>query len=137
MTDPNTLADRVEALAGPDREVDCMITSAAHPSMAGEWRVVGPPNYDPPRFFSAQKGMDWIGYDLLNNAPFYTSSLDAAMTLVPEGCVFSVDTLDGHSEAVVGNNKRAIAQPDYVRGATPALALCAAALRAHAERMKP
>lgn len=52
--------------------------------------------------------------------PRYTASIDAALTLVPEGCGF---VLMGCA-AKVGR--------EIAKGATPAIALCIAALRARA-----
>jgi hypothetical protein len=57
--------------------------------------------------------------------PMFTASLDAAVTLVPEGCGWMVMS----SAAKVG------VWPSH--GATPALALCAAALRARAAMAQP
>lgn len=62
-------------------------------------------------------------------APAYTSSLDAAMMLVPEGFLWSVDTLDAFPEACVAG-PGPIGPDSYISAATPALALCIAALKA-------
>lgn len=63
----------------------------------------------------------------------YTTSLDAALSLVPEGCSWTVDVVqasDGpNSQAVIGG--RGQDKPSGLGiGPTPALALCIAALRA-------
>lgn len=63
------------------------------------------------------------------SCPHYTTSLDAAVTLVPEGCGWiagkkSSTTADG----VVFGKERTI----RLTASTPALALCAAALNARA-----
>ena len=64
-------------------------------------------------------------------ADAFTASIDAALTLVPEGALLSIDTYDG--PGVYPEHVRASA---WVRGAprcfaaTPALALAAAALKA-------
>ena len=65
----------------------------------------------------------------------YTASLDAAMTLVPEGEGFELLTMHGKPTAFVS----AGAAIDWcdgntVEAATPALALCAAALKARASQ---
>jgi hypothetical protein len=71
-------------------------------------------------------GVVWRGADgsiqhyPASRVPFYTASLDAAVTLVPDGCGWMVMK----NVAKVGRWPK--------RGATPALALCAAALRARA-----
>ncbi len=60
------------------------------------------------------------------NADRYTASLDAAMTLLASDDQALCDFVLNRPSAVnVGNTK-------WVHGATPALALCAAALRARA-----
>lgn len=108
------LADRIEALTGPDREVDAEIA-----------RTVYADNCRNP---------DWeCGYVLA-----YTASLDAAMTLVPTKPFpelrpgewwWSVDSLGCDAHVAYENHDAGI--PEYsASAATPALALCAAALRA-------
>ena len=62
--------------------------------------------------------------------PYYTASLDAAMTLVPEGCWLSLNIMDDLPIASLGlPGTETVADG---RAATPALALCAASLRARA-----
>jgi hypothetical protein len=101
MTDHATfiaLADRCEQAAGPDRELNAAIDD-----------------------FMLKHGPET---DRIRNPRYvlpYTASLDAAVTLVPEGCGWMVM----RSAAKVGR------WPS--RGATAALALCAAALRARAQ----
>lgn len=102
------LANRAAAATGPDRELDRDIMEAL--------RL--PPDYT----------ADWGPRDSCQPAPFaYTSSLDAAMTLVPEGeCewTFLQSLLTGGWQAMVGlEGKEVIA-------ATAPLALTAACLRA-------
>lgn len=109
------LAERVEALTGPDREVDAEIEAARG------WPDV-----------------QWTG-----EAPRYTASLDAAASLVPAG--WTLDTLHEWDAAHLrargpwqGMLKRRVRHNYTVRSqclhaATPALALTAAALRARAE----
>ncbi len=60
--------------------------------------------------------------------PAYTASLDAAMTLVPEGYLYGIGNPEGAAHAVVSESPDALIDP--VKAATPALALCAASLRA-------
>jgi hypothetical protein len=98
------LAGRCERATGPDRELDTEIGKAveAEPFAICDYGNV-------PVFAS------------------FTASLDAAMTLVPEGLKWGIgNPQDGYSYATMGNLPRA------VRAATPALALCAASLRARA-----
>lgn len=61
----------------------------------------------------------------------YTTSLDAAISLIPEGCLWKVghagDRHPGIFEALIMPRNG----PDpHARAATPALALCAAAMKA-------
>jgi hypothetical protein len=78
-------------------------------------------------------------------APRYTASLDAAMALVPEGCLWGVKALWADADAIGGGMVYRGSVDRYVTGeglhwkdghlalaATPALALTAAALRARA-----
>jgi hypothetical protein len=95
------LIERLEAATGPDREMDFAIAAA-----------VGWP--DSPHSHQ--------------HARRYSDSLDAALTLVPEGATWLAA---GHptqrARASVPVSTPAIA------GATPALAICIAALRARME----
>ena len=108
MSELLKLADRVEALDGPDREVDLGIERVIRPR---RYRLECPTSADPE----------------------YTASLDAAMTLVPDGCVWNLG----------GNSKKGFARTGlfgamikqgideiFAEASTPALALTAAALRA-------
>lgn len=56
--------------------------------------------------------------------PHYTTSLDAAVSLVPEGCLWSV-----HHDGMAIFTDQNLEEYD-VDAATPALALCAASLKA-------
>jgi hypothetical protein len=107
MTDPATLlalAERCEQAAGPDRELDFVIAAG-----------IGWP--DSPNSHQ--------------NARRYTESLDAAVTLVPEGWtwarfhggVVECMTLNGPGNSILFERGE---------GNSSALALCAAALRARA-----
>jgi hypothetical protein len=113
------LAERCEKATGPDRELDLAIARASYGHgfpIFGE-RV----NYDPALW-------------LERYGPI-TASLDAAMTLVPEGMVWFVEAYPGdHSEAAV---RWPYYDADERRAATPALALCAAALKARAAQIVP
>ena len=75
MTDLLALADLVEKLMGPDREIDgeiCLALGWTHQKMKGDSK----PYY--------RKPGDKVYY-LRSEPPAYTGSLDAAMTLAPEG----------------------------------------------------
>jgi len=120
MSDTATLlalAERCEQAAEPDRELDAEIAVAL---FGGEiiWKTANwtMDQYPTRRF----KNSDYIGGYQSSGILTYTESIDAAVTLVPEGCGWMVMK----NVAKVGRGPK--------RGATPALALCAAALRARA-----
>jgi hypothetical protein len=125
------LAGRVEALTGPDREVDALIGFEVGTLHLAE-------GYAPRDVF----GAGCRAYD----GPAYSGSIDDAMTLVPEGWL-----IDNIAEAKWPDRKGrpwwcALSPRDPVKArhkgwphqcaefdcATPALALTAAALRARA-----
>lgn len=65
--------------------------------------------------------------------PDYCRSLDAAMSLVPEGASYDLRTSQTSSGALAMIHPARMRPTVTVRAATPALAFCAAALRAQAE----
>lgn len=126
------LAKRVEALSGPDRGVDVEI-----------FRVIGAPA--PFQFMNKLIALEYNDIEQAYFArvtddmqvryapPAYTASLDAAMTLVPEGCGWSLvqATYEKSYGCIESGDDRT---PDLeARAATPALVLCAAALRSLAK----
>ena len=114
----NDLADKIEAAEGPDRELDKRIVLALYPEAIVDFYCQGD---DEPVVFHAEPLVRQKG-----ELPTYTASLDAAMTLVPEGMKWSVSTFRPKRATAQVSNRCRIA-------ATPALALCAAALRARKE----
>jgi hypothetical protein len=111
------LAERVEALTGPDRGVDTWIEN--HLGLA--------------RFEPAHPFRSHCDGDTRKEPKPYTASLDAAMSLVPEGwaSVHGWDYPDRASRVIFMDDD---GDPLFRgRAATPALALTAAALRAIAE----
>jgi hypothetical protein len=120
------LADRVEALTGVCRETDAEIAVKAL-----GW-VTRPPRYEG----------DYVAYGYMHAEGFlmfpgngggdsmvrrYTASIDAAMSLVPDGATFQV------TRRVPGEGCCAdIDMEWHANAATPSLALTAAALRARA-----
>lgn len=105
MTDNTALIEALERAEGPSRELDRSIFYALQDQMTG----------DP--FF----------------APKFTASIDAAMTLVPEGWAATVCRFNsGKGKAILWrdswcDNHAPTAGTD---APTPAIALCIAALRA-------
>ena len=89
------------------------------------------------------KAVGWISYSVgttYHACPAYTASLDAAMTLVPDGydwtIYYAIPTAEYPYGSTAGcsptdSNVRTADTSDAL-AATPALALCAAALGAHA-----
>ena len=125
------LAERAESATGPDRELDGLIAVAVnHGSLPGAVKIA------PEDETTRRRG--WVlhtfnGRRSWHQAPRFTASIDAAMTLVPEGLVWNVMTdfgLPGRARlwgsVLPGQVKDRGWSAD---GATPALALCAAALR--------
>lgn len=135
----NELAARIERAEGPDIALDCEVAIALNLAPAGYERAVV---WGEPRPYwwdrSDPKADYW-------SVPAYTGSLDAAMQLIPEGwhvyeanfgdptrgkwyaqayvCILPYQTNDAGWATADGAR-------DGARAATPALALCAAALRA-------
>ena len=108
MTDLNALADRIEAAERPSRKLDAEILAFTE-SLKAERDMRWPEGAPPMR---------------------YTASLDAAMTLVPEDFDWRIGRTNGGLTifAEVGG-----VDSEFIRfGSTPALALCAGALRAQA-----
>jgi hypothetical protein len=128
MTDLIALADRCEAAEGADRDLDEAI------ALALGWSSV--PN---PTFAGGLVGR-WLLPDgsmtgQIDALPKFTASLDAAMTLVPEGQASAVGTMAFRNDprkpwaCIWSEQGEPLWRAD---AATPALALCAAALRARA-----
>lgn len=100
---PPMISERVEQAEGPSRELDLAICIALNTGRGTDPRNPG--------------------------APPYTSSLDAAMLLVPVGFRRIIDAFNsGTSEALL--NRGSERKWHHAKAATPALALCAAALKA-------
>jgi hypothetical protein len=128
MTD---LIERLKAATEGSRELDAQIWGAVNGNGSP---IVTVSEYEPPRLFcNPRPDIEWVGYDLYNVAPAYTTSLDAALSLVPEGWCGNVDIapiedspgceLLNLAAGVDGRNVD-------VRAQTSALALCIAALSA-------
>jgi hypothetical protein len=114
MTDLLDLAVRVEGAEGPDRELDELISAA----LAGAEREVQPSGNA-----AYHTGTQWVSVHVWP----YTASLDAAMGLVPEDARAHLNIApDKISTAIVAGTEGI--------GNNPALALCAASLRARASQ---
>lgn len=117
------LAERVEKAAGPDRELEVVIHEAVTTFPARRAGVGWPDE-------NALVVPAFPGWVLL---PAYTASLDAAMSLLPEGWGGNVNWPIGRNhgpyEANLGSPQMSPAFVTVV-GKLPAVALTAAALRA-------
>lgn len=104
------LAERCERATGPDRELDYELAMVAGYTEIGH------------RVYRDPQGKYY------GSAPYYTRSIDAAMTLVPEGAEWECGTAHlvnrGWANVITRDRE------SKGKAATPALALCAAALRA-------
>jgi hypothetical protein len=126
------LAERCEAATGPDRELDAAVCAPDYRRLLGAPFVSLSPDARRVEFGTHHQGEDHIVY---SREPLpVTASLDAAMTLVPEGWCFELGDWEGAWARVFvnGNTERCFAE-----AATPALALCAAALRSRSQTTEP
>jgi hypothetical protein len=122
------LAKRLEAATGPDRELDGGIAALDHPEV--QCVTIGPDH----------RREDWVYIDRSTAAPSsrpvprFTASLDAAMSLVPEGWRVRDfgDWEDRWLLTLMNEDTCETVESRSGRG-RPALALCAAALRARAQ----
>ncbi len=132
------LADRCERVTGPDRKLDAEVAAALQlgfnlPDWALRWTAEWKPTFG---------GRVVLMHDDGTLGPYFssakfTASLDDAMILVPEGWEWGVGRKDatGKPWAWVGLPlpKKVDWEPMLpANAATPALALCAASLRARA-----
>jgi hypothetical protein len=108
------LAERCEAAEGADRELD--------------WAIFDLVATNPQRCGYMELGLQAV--------PAYTASLDAAMTLVPEGWNGRLEWCRGAGYADLAHVKAGRGFEDCRPAKTAALALCAAALRARALQSK-
>jgi hypothetical protein len=131
-------AEQFEALAlwceqatGPDRELDAAIWLLCVPGATRkQWSYV---HIATERTCEIDETRDGSGKLII--VPTYSASLDAALTLVPaEANCFGFDSDPKTCEAYCSRNH--VAGGHWIvsrEAATPALALCAAALRARAQ----
>lgn len=117
------LAEQCEKACGADREIDLRIQMATNP----EWAPIKENEVN----FHVRYG----------GHPRFSASLDAAMSLVPESAGLGIERYWNQHGEVWSAEIRTGGVPDNPRkvfdcydAATPALALCAAALRARAQQ---
>lgn len=133
MTD---LASRVEAASGADRELDAEIAAAVRyfPRNVGfVWQNDLEPNVPEVGRVTCVTSLGTGGPHYA--APAYTASIDAALTLVPPGLMAAICRFSNGKGRAQLHDGRDIGGPGIdAFAATPALALCAAALRARKEQ---
>lgn len=124
------LIERLEKASGPDRRLDFDIWFAASPEgkIEREW----------PQDQLKMPWDQWFENWKSDRSAFpdYTTSIDAAVTLVPEGFAWQVCQENfGRAESWSrdGGRLSATTQVRADRCATPAIALCIAALKARAK----
>lgn len=125
MTKFSALIEKLEKATGPDRELDLEVALAIGWEKSDRqfsrtaWRATSGPGADIGWW---SEGSDW--------PPRYATSIDDAITLRPEGWSWRVGNLpSGRGFADLGTQ----ASLQCVQGASPAIALCIAALRAREE----
>lgn len=120
-----SLITRLGELKGPDRDVDFAI-----------WEYVDKPAHDAAiseQVQFAAPNKTYIHDKRLLYCPHYTASIDAALTLVPEGYFWWLGHLDETDRRFVATvSKRAVVDYPAERAIcdTAAIALCIAALQA-------
>jgi hypothetical protein len=125
-----SLAEQVEALNGPCRETDALISVAVKPE--NNARVCD--MFDNGRLFVLEGGEDDRHFDSLRPIPAYTRSLDDAMSLVPERWRESYQRREDGSCISWCHPPMGIERVgQFGDAATPAIALTAASLRAIGE----
>lgn len=133
---PRTLADRCEAATGPqkalDREIALLVGWCRQ--SPSEAKRKHPAWFHPDDCRDGKPIFDSLhGTDVWRDPSAFTASIDAAMTLVPKGWETAI-YCGGELANVQMETERLRQQPCFIpidgTAATPALALCAAALRA-------
>lgn len=125
------LAERVEAASGPDRGLDWEIFCIHQPNRLPYYER----SLETARSAAEANGIWSVRADAIIQherglmCPRYTASIDAAMTLVPDDLPIAFMSVEDVFHAGLGNDDSGNAIW-YAVAATPALALCAAALRA-------
>jgi len=124
------LADACEKATGPDRELDARIACAVK---FRDLRPARPDDFDGKYGFSPGNIKVETGFLMADR---YTASIDAALTLVPDGYEWLLEgeETERHYPPSPWLYKAEVGSIATGEGSTPALALCAAALRAGGQR---
>lgn len=129
------LAAICEQADGSDRELDTLIHFATTAKWIGRIPTWPPTKISRPAMETGlAMHIEGDGYFYGDDVPMLTASLDAALTLVLEGLVWSVDGPDSSKARVT---KLLDGHTFTVLAATPALAICATALKARASMENP
>lgn len=136
MTTLLELAERCEKASGPDRLLDAEILIAlerpTYRHMQPEDAVTFPDTYEPGKIVERVDGGWYAAKD-------YTGSIDDAATLVPDRFMWTMDSWSRSQwSAGIWRHRGWIVTSDVDRQSrSPALALCAAALRARSSSQEP
>ena len=135
-----TLSTKTEQAASASRELDAAIFQAVRPDEVPTPIVQSGYGWRFTRgYWWCETGEDQRTPRKKITPPAYTTSLDAAMTLVPEGWGFNVSQPNEKAidSGLLRTDSPCMAEVQYggdqrfiVAASTPALALCAAALKA-------
>lgn len=136
------LIERLEKATGPDRALDAEIAVALRiaPDAASSWFEAGFPSWR-----AGENGQVYVVHDTGETgawgyARLFTASIDAALTLVPEGLSyeFRCSSFGECSQAIVWDGRKSPQVSERARvsinGVRPAIALCIAALKAREAR---
>jgi hypothetical protein len=120
------LIARLERAGNGSRDLDSDIFAFLNPSL---FRTARPGSFVTDEKY-IKSASDWSIVGITKTAPNYTKSIDAAMTLVPEGMEKDFTDLYGVARVSVGINAEPGPFYGTHEGGSLAIALCIAALRA-------
>ena len=128
-SDIQRLVERIEGASGPDRELDCDIALAVDGGEIIWLSANGTMDQYPARKYESSMHVGGFGKAPV---PCYSSSMDAAISIVPKGRMWRCDFWPArHADKQIGSAFVAIdGETCHGDARTSALALCAAALRA-------
>lgn len=135
----NNLIDKLERADGPDRELDAEIAVATklgcRPNLSDDLEYLSLPNKHDRGpgvtagnyWFHCRSGMS------LRSAPAYTASIDAAMTLLPDGAEWTLSVVAYEPCLVTISSGDDRKDATHALAKTPAIAIVLAALRARSQ----
>ena len=125
----SSLIERLEKAEGPDRELDADIAAAV---LGGEiqWQTAMTGDALPVRKYPSKDHIRGFGREPVQR---YTSSIDAALTFVPEGSQWTIEADTAWVRQLSATDVDEFQGGFFCRGGTcTAIAICIAALRAQA-----